>query len=423
MLASRRANPTSAANLVRCARSPSYCAPRAADVLVQRDAPDNPTCDVQNDGEGASLSGRGYISLGERLSLRNVRLVGIAPFIGELAHCPHLADLHRLDLSGNRIGERGMRQLAVSPHFGNLRELGLNANDLGPAGIDALLQAEWASNLTALELADNGLDSACANELSRLPHLTALDLSGNAFDAFPTLSPALRSVKLSRCGLRAIPANSIALDALTDLNLSFNPLATVGGIGDAISNLKRLDLSFTALDSVAASTLGRATALESLALRGNRIDARGAASLVAGAFSSLVELDLGSNPIGDDGAMALLRSETLSTLERLALPNCRITDDGVRRLVASGSLGVLRSLSLGWNAIGDAAAKALAACPDLAGLHHLDLTGTHFGFAGAIALVESPHFVQLRSLMLGENHRLPADAMSLLRERYNGPTE
>ncbi len=89
--------------------------------------------------EGMSLSGRAFISLGASLfrltPLCEVRLVAVAPFVGELAACPHLARLARLDLTGNRIGAERIRLLLGSPYVANLRELVLVRNDVTAADL------------------------------------------------------------------------------------------------------------------------------------------------------------------------------------------------------------------------------------------------------------------------------------------------
>lgn len=84
-----------------------------------------------------SLAGRAFLTLGDWLfrhaPLRAVRLVAIAPFLGELAACLSVAKLHRLDLSGNWIGGDGAKLLAASPAFAGLAELDLTGNGLTAA--------------------------------------------------------------------------------------------------------------------------------------------------------------------------------------------------------------------------------------------------------------------------------------------------
>ena len=375
--------------------------------------------------EGMSLSGRAFIRLGERLMrltpLRDVRLVAVQPFLGELACCPHLAKLRRLDMSGNRIGCDGVQPLAASPYLCNLRELGLNGNSIGSEGLNALLSAPWIRNLTALELADDQLGSA---ELARLPALHSLDFSGNGLDSIAELPTGLQRLKLARCGLRQF--TGARCESLRELDLSFNHLGPDGAAAladdTALSQLRFLDLNCNDIEDAGVKALldmEAATTLESLNLRGNRMTEAGARAIAtADGFNSVVALDLGTNPIGDAGAVALMRGEVLAGLERLSLANTGITDTGVQAFTATGALGGLRELSLAWNRFGDSGVKALAVCPDLAGLRHLDLSGTGLGFAGAVALVESEYLVQLEVLVLGQNHRLPADAVELLSARW-----
>ena len=83
-----------------------------------------------------------------------IRAVGAAV----LARSPHLKQLRTLDLSGQMIGDGGVRALAESPNFTDLETLDLAANDIGSIGT------------TGLEL---------LTESARLPALRDLDLSGN----------------------------------------------------------------------------------------------------------------------------------------------------------------------------------------------------------------------------------------------------
>jgi uncharacterized protein (TIGR02996 family) len=392
--------------------------------------------------EGMSLSGRAFISLGGDLlrltPLREVRLVAVQPYIGELAGCPHLAKLRRLDLSGNRIGAAGVRKLAESAFLGGLRELGLSANDPGSEGLASLVAAPWRENLDVLELAENGIGAPELRSFvtARFAHLVALDLSCNPLGqrgaevlAKAGFAPRLGRLALSRCKLGSVGAAVLfmgRLGSLADLDVSFNDLGPDGAAAiaedDSLAQLTALDLGFNHLELPGAEAIAAGdvlTSLVSLNLAGNRITQPGVESLARSDVLGSVEfLDLTANPIGDGGAVALMKGEAFAGLSRLSLANCGITDAGVRRLAATGALGGLRALSLAWNPFGDDGVKALAACPDLAGLCEVDLTGTRIGFAGAIAIVESPNFPNLRLVTLGENHRLPADAVAILRERF-----
>src|SRR5262249_11802957 len=79
--------------------------------------------------EATSLAGRAFISLGDGLlrtaPVSEVRLVAVQPLLGELASCPHLAKLRRLDLTGNQVGSPGLRTLGGSEFRTNLEGLDL----------------------------------------------------------------------------------------------------------------------------------------------------------------------------------------------------------------------------------------------------------------------------------------------------------
>ena len=62
--------------------------------------------------------------------VRDVRLVAVAPFVGELSACPWVAKLHRLDLSGNWIGFDGVQTLVRAAAFAGLAELDVSDNGL-----------------------------------------------------------------------------------------------------------------------------------------------------------------------------------------------------------------------------------------------------------------------------------------------------
>jgi uncharacterized protein (TIGR02996 family) len=392
--------------------------------------------------EGMSVSGRAFISLGGELlrltPLREVRLVAVQPYMGELAHCPHLAKLRRLDLFGNRIGAVGVRELAGSEFLGGLRELGLSANDPGSDGLARLVAAPWLGNLAAVALADNGVGPRELKVLAAAPfrEIAALDLSRNPLGergatglARADFVSRLRRLALFRCDLGTVGARLLfigRLGSLAVLDVSFNHLGPGGAVAlaedDSLTHLTALDLGFNDIESAGAEAIAAGAALGSLVslnLAGNRITEPGAQALASSdVLGSVEELDLTANPLGDGGAVALVKGEAFASLSRLCLANCGLTDVGVGRLAVTGALGGLRSLSLAWNPFGDGGATALAACPDLAGLRELDLTGTRIGFAGAIALVESRSLTSLRRVGLGENHRLAADAAAILRERF-----
>lgn len=393
--------------LARVARTPSYRAPRAADLHNPDTFP--PPSDP---AAGESLTGRAFISAGAGLT--RVRLVAVQPFMGELAACPYLATLRRLDLTGNRVGPAGAAALAASVYLGGLRELGLSGNALGADGAAALGSAAWLAQLEELELADNRLS---APDLFRLlapaTGLVTLDVSGNPLGPAATVPglPDLRHLKAARCELGADGAATLlaGADGLESLDLRHNRVGNGLPRLGLFDTLVRLDLGFN--DLAGTAMLDAFPRVRALGLRANRLSAAAVQSLAR--FQSVESLDVSVNPLGDDGAAMLLRA--FPNLTRLDLGNTGLGDAGVRRLVASGALGGLRSLSLAWNPVGDDAAAALAG---LTHLEVLDLAGTQLGLRGAKTLAESPDLGQLRTVALGENHRLPPPGLGLLWERF-----
>ncbi|MBX9628044.1 MAG: hypothetical protein K2X82_29870 [Gemmataceae bacterium] len=399
-----RVGPFSPAELARMAWSPSYRAPRFREMDDPRSFADRPV-------PSADLTGRAFLS-GHHDGSAAARLVAVQPFVGELARCPSLRNLRRLDLSGNRIGADGVRELAASPYLDGLETIDLSGNDLGPDGMAALRAAQWFGGLRSLEAADNGLG---ADDLAGLPPgLGSLDVSHNSLGPAgvhairSAVGGRLDSLRAAGCGLG--PGGLNLLDVATVIDLRRNRIGPGAVVPPLLDQLRELDLGFNDLGDGVVAALARAgaSALRSLRLAGNRL------TVVPG-FPAVESLDLSANPLGDDAADVL--DGRFPALARLDLSNTGLTDAGVARLVRSEGAGRLRSLSLAWNRIGDAGVKALAGCHGLADLEALDLTGNAVGFAGAVALTESRQ-LRLQRLIVGENPRLPADAVRLLGGRF-----
>ena len=109
--------------------------------------------------EGMSLAGRCFINLGAELlrftPLRELRLVAIAPFMDELANCPHLSRIESLNLWGNHIEAEGVRHLVKSRFLTRLRHLNLRRNSLDAEAIRELQTAPWFVQLESIDLTEN----------------------------------------------------------------------------------------------------------------------------------------------------------------------------------------------------------------------------------------------------------------------------
>jgi hypothetical protein len=145
----------------------------------------------------------------------------------------------------------------------------------------------------------------------------------------------------------------------------------------------------------------------------------------------LAKLQVGFQPLGDQGARLIAGSRHLGCLQDLELNNCGISGEGLGALLGSPNLPSLTTLSLSLNPLGgqlrralelasgresplrslrldsceinDDDALALAGSPVLLHLRELYLTFSWITEAGARALAESPHFPQLRRLDMSFN--------------------
>ncbi len=172
--AKRRPSRLSHADMRWIAAGPSWRAPRLADL--------NHAAPIDHDQlmRGNRIAGRSFIVHGAELARRgkiaDVQVVAVAPFLDELAACPHLAAVTSLDLAGNRIGAAGLAILLASPHLVNVTRLDLRANDLGDAGAVLLASATSLPALRTLIVRDNGLGPAGESSLRSAPGLARVEL-------------------------------------------------------------------------------------------------------------------------------------------------------------------------------------------------------------------------------------------------------
>ena len=203
--------------------------------------------------------------------------------------------LRHLDLSRNRLGPKGARQLADvrlpvleyldlsgreggSPYYGRP-----DLQPIGDAGAEAWASSDNAPNLTHLKLAATGLGVAGVAALMTSERFDALDLSWNPVGSWPE--------KL---------ANAPVWRTLRTLDV------TECGLGDD--------------DMEALAATPSAPNLHGISLAYNNIGSRGARALASWpVLPQLWELNLHDNVIGDDGLIELASSEAARRLLELDL--------------------------------------------------------------------------------------------------------
>jgi uncharacterized protein (TIGR02996 family) len=114
-----------------------------------------------------------------------------------LANSPLCANLTRLVLGGNQLGEGAVLPLTRSPHLGRLRTLHLAWAELTDSDADALATADTFPSLRHLDLSHNRFRAKGARALAASPHLRSLEvlrLTGQG------LSKKVREELQQQCG-------------------------------------------------------------------------------------------------------------------------------------------------------------------------------------------------------------------------------
>ncbi|XP_053418635.1 ribonuclease inhibitor isoform X1 [Nycticebus coucang] len=247
-----------------------------------------------------------------------------------------------------------------------LTELDLRTNELGDAGVQLVLQALQGPTCTIQKLS---LQNCCLTEagcgvlpsvLRSVPSLRELHLSDNPLgDA--GLKLLCEGLLNPQCHLEKLQ--------LEYCNLTAASCEFLASVLRAKPDFKELIVSNNDLGEAGVRTLCQglkdsACTLEALKLENCGVTATNCRDLCSAVASktSLQELDLGSNRLGDAGLAelcpGLLRPS--SRLRTLWLWECGITAEGCRELCrVLCSLESLRELSLAGNELGDAGAQLL----------------------------------------------------------------
>lgn len=123
--------------------------------------------------EGLSANGKTLNLSGKKIGDKGVEILLTQDFLKKVT---------KLDLRYNKISEKGARLMAASKAFGKLKSLELKHNYLLDNGTVALAQSEGFPNLKKLSLGWNEIRDAGALAFAKtktFPKLKKLDLRGN----------------------------------------------------------------------------------------------------------------------------------------------------------------------------------------------------------------------------------------------------
>ncbi len=123
--------------------------------------------------EGLSANGKTLNLSGKKIGDKGVEILLSKDFLKKVT---------KLDLRYNKISEKGAKRMAASNAFGKLKSLELKHNYLLDIGAEALGQSEGFSNLEKLSLGWNEIRDAGALAFAKtktFPKLKKLDLRGN----------------------------------------------------------------------------------------------------------------------------------------------------------------------------------------------------------------------------------------------------
>lgn len=288
------------------------------------------------------------------------------PADADLARLAAFTRLRSLQVSGNRISDKGLEAIA---HLSSLEQLWLS--------LDVRASPVLGRPPASLAIADTNITTAGLAQLRRLSRLKSLSTPDSITDAGLREISALTNLEvlwIVSLGSRPavwppLTASGTAhlgkLTKLRELLLSRMPLgdSEIAFIA-SLARLKRLDLDRTNVTDAGLIHLRPLHQLESLSLTGRKLTGTGFAGL---SFPRLRQLQLGSAGITDRGLSHLANFTNLTSLY---LNHAMITDAGMSYLA---SLAELQLLELAYTDITDAGLENLRS---LTKLNYLGLSGT-----------------------------------------------
>jgi uncharacterized protein (TIGR02996 family) len=286
----------------------------------------------------------------------------------ELFRSPHWGAFEHLNMTaGHRLGGDGLAALAASKFAPTLRELSLGYHGVTDRGAEALAAGDFRA-LRKLELGWDGT-------------ITTKGIVAIAAVDWPSLEE-LGAWKLTDEGLKALAA-SAGFARLTKFTAGGDEL-TPEGIRALVASarflqLTALELSGRQLTDDAARALveapTRPTGLTHLNLSNTALTAGGVALLAnSGLLAGVHELHLRQLNLGPELGRALAEGRRLASVTTLALHGNRLGDDGLLALARSDGLPNLKKLLIGAADCTDACFDELAAAPLVKRLEVLSLS-------------------------------------------------
>jgi Ran GTPase-activating protein (RanGAP) involved in mRNA processing and transport len=296
-----------------------------------------------------------------------------------------------LDLSFNKITQKGVERIAKVLNSTNLERLNLSGNLLKKMKWAPLFKAlETNTKLLSLDLTGTNVGDTVVSKLTKVLNLNStlkeLNLSKNDIGDKGLASLALaleHNQVLKKLFLSCNYFGLDAMDKLTNalksnkkleelyLNSNFILLHEADDLAECLKinrSLKVLDLSDNLIGPSGAKILAsvlNCTGVVRLNLSDNAIENDGVVAICKALQkkSSIIELDLGSNSISDEGAKAVAAMLlTNNTLKALSIACNFVRDEAVSALaeVLKSGNHTLRFLHLGYNKITEEGLKTIS---------------------------------------------------------------
>jgi len=256
-------------------------------------------------------------------------------FAAVLLCCPWLKEL---DLGGNKIGDKGVDNLA--PNLGrldNLEILCLHENDIGDEGAVCLATAiAQLKNLSKLIIFSNRIRQVGARSIAKsfqdCPKLKVLAFGDNQFGDKGCEYLAMQLPKLKELESISFAGNDMGYVAMQSL---VEVLPKCRNVWEISVHTNRIDDAGLEL---LAGALPQCSRLQWLELGINNFTDSGVSKLAKALPSceELFRIDLQGNKISDQGATRLsLSLQSCKKLAKLVLSECNIGDAGARSLAAA----------------------------------------------------------------------------------------